>query len=115
MGTIKQDLVFDVQGSSLNEYEVSFFVDENGDIRAFCTCRAGQMGIYCKHRVALIVGDFTSVVGGAEKKDKLQELLKNSELKRIVEEVIQIEKEAKALNATLKKAKKKLQSLMEGD
>lgn len=49
-------LVFSVQGSEEDPYEVS--ITRSGDnLTATCTCRAATFGRHCKHRVGILTGD----------------------------------------------------------
>lgn len=52
---------FLVQGSTDEPYRVTF--ELNGSmLSAYCTCRAGEIGQHCKHRINLLKGDTTAVV-----------------------------------------------------
>jgi len=54
-------LSFVIRGSKGDLYDVSF--DRSGDnLTATCTCRAGEMGMYCKHRFQLMDGDITNLI-----------------------------------------------------
>ena len=52
---------FLVQGSSPEPYVVTFEKNEN-NLTAQCTCTAGTMGQYCKHRFNILNGDDEGVV-----------------------------------------------------
>jgi uncharacterized Zn finger protein len=55
------EIIFLVQGSEAEPYKVTF--SKNGDnLRARCTCRAGIMGQYCKHRLNILCGELESIV-----------------------------------------------------
>ena len=58
-----QEILFSVQGSSAEPYEVAFQRDES-TLTAICTCQAGVMGQYCKHRIAILSGESTGIVSG---------------------------------------------------
>jgi len=51
-----QDSVsFSVQGSAPEPYHVLF--RRNGaNLSAYCTCPAGENGMYCKHRIRILQG-----------------------------------------------------------
>ncbi len=52
-----------------------------GGVRLSCTCKAGQNGMLCKHRVALAAGDMAKIVEpAAADLDALKALLASSEL-----------------------------------
>ena len=57
-----EQLIFNVKGSSSDAYEVTFIKD-GASLTALCTCPAGQFGGSCKHRVAILDGNFASVSG----------------------------------------------------
>ena len=54
---------FEVQGSASEPYIVTIERREN-NLRAYCTCPAGENGQYCKHRFSLLEGNSKGVVGG---------------------------------------------------
>jgi hypothetical protein len=54
-------LTFRVQGSQPEPYTVEFW-REGSNLTTRCTCQAGQKGMYCKHRFALIEGDMSGLV-----------------------------------------------------
>jgi len=83
-------LEFLVQGGSLQPYTVAFWRDGD-NLTSSCTCMAGIRGTYCKHRIALLEGDYSAVV--SDNKDdfsKLQEMVKGSD----VEEPLQLVRES---------------------
>ena len=52
---------FFVQGSAAEPYRVTF--TKSGDnLRAHCSCPAGQNGLYCKHRFRIFEGEVTGIV-----------------------------------------------------
>ena len=53
---------FKVQGSAPEPYEVTFVRRTDKNLSAACTCQAGVMGQYCKHRFAIMAGDATGIV-----------------------------------------------------
>jgi hypothetical protein len=57
-------LAFLVQGSQPEPYRVVFTYEEGGRLSASCTCRAGQIGQYCKHRMAILSGRPVDIVNG---------------------------------------------------
>jgi DNA ligase (NAD+) len=60
-GEKMSEIVFRVQGSEAEPYRVSFA--KNGDnLTARCTCRAGYMGQFCKHRLDILCGDTGAIV-----------------------------------------------------
>lgn len=56
-------LRFQIQGSADEPYVVIFSRSDNNNLTGSCTCKAGMVGQYCKHRFALLDGDVTNMVG----------------------------------------------------
>ena len=57
-----QEVRFRVQGSAREPYEVHFINHGDGNLSAYCTCPAGQNGLYCKHRFRILDGVTAGVV-----------------------------------------------------
>jgi uncharacterized Zn finger protein len=57
-----EKITFLVRGSAPTPYEVTFALDGQNP-SAFCTCPAGDNGMYCKHRFAILCGDSVMVAG----------------------------------------------------
>lgn len=60
-----QKIVFAVQGSGSEPYEVVFHKAESA-LWATCTCMAGAMGQFCKHRISILNGSKSDIVSGNE-------------------------------------------------
>lgn len=106
-------LSFLVQGSQDDPYEVTFLRRGPGNLSAYCTCRAGQNGQYCKHRVRLLIGDMTDVVGGdASGAETVASWLVGSDVERAMQEVRHAELEADAAKKRLSAAKRKVARAM---
>ncbi|WP_317201456.1 hypothetical protein [Janthinobacterium sp.] len=56
-----QTITFLVQGSSDAPYEVAFTKNSTA-LFATCTCKAGLMGQYCKHRAIILDGQIEGIV-----------------------------------------------------
>ncbi|MCP9269887.1 SWIM zinc finger family protein [Xenorhabdus sp. XENO-1] len=52
---------FLVKGSAEEPYKITFTKDGK-DLSAFCTCPAGENGMYCKHRVNILKGESKNIV-----------------------------------------------------
>lgn len=62
MGERDEDILrFVVEGSNGDEYRVTLTRDATR-ANAFCICPAGENGQYCKHRIALLDGDISSLL-----------------------------------------------------
>ena len=59
------EIIFLVQGSAADPYEVRFVNRGNGNLSAYCTCKAGQKGSYCKHRINILKGETRGIVEGS--------------------------------------------------
>ena len=59
------ELRFQVRGSQPEPYTV-VFIREGDRLTGSCTCEGAASGQNCKHRLALLNGDVSAVVSGAE-------------------------------------------------
>jgi hypothetical protein len=60
-----EEIIFTVQGSAAEPYTVLFL--KNGpNLTARCTCPAGAVGQYCKHRIRILEGSDEGIVSGNE-------------------------------------------------
>lgn len=79
----------EVTGSKGDIYRVSFTRGENG-VRVQCTCKAGENGQFCRHRLALLAGDrFAMVDAGAS--SALDEALSWPEFVSIKQEIVKLQ------------------------
>ena len=53
---------FEVQGSATEPYNVTFEKRSETNLSAYCTCPAGDNGLYCKHRFSILEGDGKAIV-----------------------------------------------------
>ena len=60
-----ETITISVQGSAEDPYSVEFR-KEGRNLTAYCTCPAGEVGQYCKHRFRILRGDLEGVVGDRE-------------------------------------------------
>jgi hypothetical protein len=98
---------FIVLGSTGDSYEVRFEKGGEGRVHAFCTCEAGQNGIYCKHRFGIIDGQYDRIASGnVNDLVVVKEMMKGSDLQEKYEAVLQAE-DAHALTKRLLAASKK--------
>jgi len=56
---------FLVQGSAPSPYSVTFTKTKNS-LNAICSCPAGKVGQYCKHRLRILNGETEGIVSGNE-------------------------------------------------
>jgi acylphosphatase len=105
-------LEFIVKGSKGDEYVVTF-EREDKNVRAFCTCQAGQNGLYCKHRFALMDGDVTAVLSAnVDEVGKIKALLDGSDVEAAYARVLEAERNYKDVTQELQDAKKALARAM---
>jgi len=101
------ELNFLVQGSEPKPYQV-MFRREGDNFTATCTCRAGEVGQVCKHRMGLLKGESTGLV--SENGDQLTQLAGmfiGTDVERAFEKLVEAElalEEAKLKFAKRKKA-----------
>jgi len=95
-------IIFLVQGSSPEPYEVSFIKRDDNNLSAYCTCPAGQHGIYCKHRFRILDGiDKGIISNNKEDISKVLSWLSGSDVENAL-------KELKVAQENYDKAKKAL-------
>ena len=101
------ELEFKVQGNE-GEYLVSFRREQN-NLTAFCTCEAGEHGLHCRHRIALMTGDDSMIIS-PNKNDitKLLAMVKGSDVEGVLGDVLRLESELEVLKKELTKQKHKL-------
>lgn len=105
-------LEFKVTGSRGNIYTVEFTRD-GSNLNAICDCEAGQNGIYCKHRFALMDGDCEDIVSDNEDDlDVLREMLAGTDVEAAYKIVLQAEQEYETAKRSLSAAKKALARAM---
>jgi len=76
-------LVFKIQGRESEPYEVKFW--RNGsNVTTSCSCKAGQYKYQCKHRIQLLMGDTTNLVGNNhDDVNRLRELIRDTDVEAI--------------------------------
>jgi NAD-dependent DNA ligase len=99
--------------SSGSKYIVGVF-EEGGKPVMTCTCPAGEMGTFCKHRIALIDGDFADVIRSTHDPKEIATVLVGSELSASILRKRKQEQTIKDAQAELKMIKKGVARLMNG-
>lgn len=80
-------LRFLVRGSQNDEYAVAFMLRQ-GEAASTCTCMAGRMGRFCRHRLALLDGDVSDLVSdNGHDVTRLRQMIKGTELERAHQEM----------------------------
>lgn len=103
-----------VESSTSGERYAVTFTREGDNLRTSCTCQAGQKGIHCKHRLSLLAGDLSSVVGEvpADIGSKICALLIGSDVEKVLEQLRNAEAGFAAAQAEVKRVKKALDRVM---
>ena len=100
---------FLVQGSAPEPYRVSFWRPDTHNISAYCSCPAGESGMYCKHRIRILRGLLDGVVSkNTADVTTVAGWLAGSDVETALRTVDQLEKEAERIKKALSAAKKAL-------
>ena len=102
---------FLVQGSSAEPYEV-IIQREGNDLKANCTCPAGSVGQYCKHRFAILSGDASNVIKGADNVKRAAALMPGTDVDRSWKVMLDAEAKLESAKRELFAAKKQLARTM---
>lgn len=114
LGGMMERLEFSVKGSQPDPYQVSFEADGE-NVRAFCTCAAGENGGSCKHRLDLMDGVETALLSSnTADVVRLKELLKGSSLEAAYKDVQKAAADSDVAKQKLASAKKALSKVMHG-
>lgn len=104
---MSETLTFLVQGSEPEPYTVTIIRDA-ANVTARCTCAAGIIGTYCKHRVALLTGESVEIVSpNAVEAAAIPQWVAGTDVEHAIAELRQAESRlevAKREVASLKKA-----------
>jgi hypothetical protein len=100
---------FLVQGSKSEPYEVHFILRDEFNISAYCTCAAGENGMYCKHRMNILMGLSTGIVSdNIDKVEIVKSWLPGTDVEKAINLVFDLEKQAESIKKQLSTAKKLL-------
>lgn len=102
---------FEVRGSDgVATYVVEFSL-EFDKLHVYCECPAGMLGKWCKHKMRLVSGDVTGVLGvsGAADMAEIQAWIGNSEFPRLLGEMKLAEDEMQAAKTKMDSVKKALE------
>jgi uncharacterized Zn finger protein len=101
-------ITFTVQGSAAEPYKVTF-KKSDANFSAYCTCPAGENGMYCKHRFRILSGETTSIVGGNENEvASVVRWLSGTDVEKAIREVELTEQRLEDAKKAATLAKKKL-------
>lgn len=114
METNEGKLVFLVKGSAPEPYKVSF-VKLQDQLRAFCTCPAGDNGTYCKHRFNILSGDTSHIVSGnSVDVETIVSWIAGTDLEKALKEARSAEEEVRRAQVRLRLTHKRLSRSMHG-
>lgn len=102
---------FEVRSSDgISVYIVEFSL-ETSKLQVFCGCPAGVLGKWCKHKMQLISGDFSEVLGSTQVAgiDEVKNWVRNSEFPRLLVEMKLADEEMQAAKTRLDIVKKILE------
>lgn len=104
-----ESLKFKIQGSSPEPYKVEFIKIQQSTFSAFCTCKAGQSGQNCKHRMQILKGDTSQLISDNIDDVKIiQSWVPNSDIEVLLNEISTLETKSQELKNALRIAKKSL-------
>ena len=110
---------FLVKGSAKEPYKVSFAESKSHGEKiyvAFCTCKAGEMGSVCKHRMNIFKGSKKNIIDGdLEKVELLADWYKGSIYQQLIEKIDKYEKEYKEIQSKIRSEKRFLAKLMHNE
>ncbi len=103
-----ETIIFKVQGSASEPYTV-LFKRSGTNFTAHCSCPAGKVGQYCKHRINILDGKSTGIVSGNESDIQTIMLwLKGTDVELALNQVREMEEKLESMKKQLDGFKKKL-------
>ncbi len=105
-------LDFLVEGSKGDEYHVVF--ERNGtNLNIFCSCKAGQNGLYCKHRFALMDGVIDDLISDNEDEaSEIKDIISGTDVEIAYQKALQLEEAHAEIKRQLDEAKRDLAEAM---
>lgn len=106
-GDAKDGLIlFLVQGSAPEPYNVVFRRRDPQNLSAYCTCPAGENGMYCKHRIRILQGLVDGIVSeNVEEVQRVVDWVVGTDVEQALRAVCDLEQEMDRLKKTLSHAK----------
>lgn len=107
-----ESIEFLVQGSAEEPYRVLFTKDGN-NLNAYCSCQAGENGLYCKHRFNILDGKTTAIVSNnLDQVPIIQSWLPGSDIDDALKKLEEAEQEYKRAKKLVSEAKKNVAKAM---
>jgi hypothetical protein len=101
------ELTFSVKGSAPDPYVVRFIRRHDGNLTASCSCPAGTMGQYCKHRLGILDGSANGIVSGnVHEVPTVASWLSGSDVEKTLQSLTDAEAELEAAKKRVASAKK---------
>ena len=103
-------ITFLVQGSEPEPYQVQFW-KKGKNLTARCTCRAGQFGQYCRHRVDILSGNIKKLKIASKNPEDIETVrawLPGTDVETAINQVREAQKVVDEATIKLKGYKKKL-------
>lgn len=106
-------IIFEVQGSSPEPYTVTFVKRSDTSLSAYCTCAAGENGLYCKHRFSILDGITKAIVSeNINEVETIKDWLQGTDVESAITKMQELETEQKRIKTELSKAKKEVAKAM---
>lgn len=102
---------FEVLSSDgVTTYVVEFSL-ESSKLHVYCSCPAGALGKWCKHKMRLISGDVSGAIETSRLVDfvEVQSWVRNSEFPRLLDEIKSAEEEIQSAKTKMNNVKKALE------
>ena len=105
-------LTFLVQGSAHEPYEVSF-LKHNDNLNVYCTCPAGILGQFCKHKINILEGNTKAIVSdNADDVEVVTTWLAGSDLETALNTYYEVQSELSKLKKKWSQARKAVAKVM---
>ena len=109
----ESEISFYVKGSSEEPYLVIFVKRSENNLSAYCSCPAGENGMYCKHRFNILDGKSDAIVSdNIDDVTIIQKWYSGSDIELARVNIKPLEKEIAKLKQKLTKAKKEVSKAM---
>lgn len=112
MEDTKMRLDFEVTGSRGDPYQITFEKISN-TLRAFCSCKAGQNGQFCKHRESLMSGDVSNLISdNSDDVCRLHALMAETDINTAFNEFVAAKRQTEIADEAYRNARKALARAM---
>ena len=108
-----EEITFEVKGSSPEPYGVVFVKRSETNLSAYCSCRAGENGQYCKHRFSILEGKTENIVSDNLKQvETVKSWLIGTDVEDAIIKMRKLEEDALKIKKELSAAKKQVAKAM---